>query len=373
MTRPSSSPQTRRAGFTLVELLVVIVIIGILMGLLIPAIMGAIHTANNARVVAEINNMASALEQFKSQYGDYPPSRIILSESGSYQTAVNSSIASQASSFLGTDSTNTNKYASNDLTFGQLCQRSVQYLRKFFPKAAPATTAAWHDFNGFKIGSSIDNGPDPGYIYLEGHECLVFFLGGIPNHTSSTTIGMSGFGRNPLYPFTNQIVGSAVYSDARKAPFYQFQANRLIDRDGDGIPGYVDTLNTETEAQFYAYFSAYGNNMYDPNDVNLDSSMGQTFNVKVGVAGNSEVSPSPNPYCSDNPSPTSQFPTFINQTTFQIISAGADAVYGPGGQYVPDSNLASLPTAQQGSGTASQDQRLFENDNLTNFATSRLD
>ena len=327
-------------------------IIGILMALLIPAIAGAIRTANNARVTSEMNNIATALEQFKGKYGDYPPSRVILSESGSYSTT--------SSTQPGT--------ATQDITLGQLCQRSVQYIRKFFPKAVPPTTSQWHDFNG---NGALDNTA----IYLEGHECLVFFLGGIPN-ASGQNIGTSGFGRNPLFPFTNQLPGSgAMYSDARTAPLYEFRANRLFDDDGDGIPGYVDTLNGGSSAQYFAYFSAYGNNLYDPNDVNLDSTMSETFNVKVGAydfsasaATNSVTSPAPNPYCTDPPASGSQFPNFINPTTFQIISAGADAVYGPGGQYSADSNAGTLPT----SGSASTDARMYESDNLTNFSTGRL-
>ncbi len=363
MTRPCPSHRSRRAGFTLVELLMVIVIIGILVALLIPAIAGAIRTANNARVTAEITNLVGSLEQFKGKYGDYPPSRVVLSESGSYNTTSTSSIAGMASNFIGTDSSNSSIYSGTDLTFGQLSQRSLQYIRKFFPKAVPPTNSTWHDFNG-------NGSMDSGYIYLQGHEALVFFLGGIPNHTSATTIGTSGFGRNPLFPFTNQITtAGAMYSDARTAPLYEFRADRLIDEDGDGIPGYVDTLNTGGSAQFFAYFSSYGNNMYDPNDVNLDSSMAETFNVKVGVAGNSETSPSPNPYTSDVPATSGQFPNFLKPTSFQIISAGADAVYGPGGQFVSNGNDDTLPV----SGTAGANARMYEQDNLSNFTNGRFD
>lgn len=353
MTRPT--PQNRpRAGFTLVELLIVIVIIGILVALIVPAIMGAVRVANNARVTAEINNFAAALEQFKSKYGDYPPSRVILYEGGGYNTTSSAAPPSRTKT---------------DITLGQLSQRSLQYLRKFFPKAVPPTASHWHDFNG--------NGTaDSGALYLEGHECFVFFLGGIPNHTGKT-IGTTGFGRNPLFPFTNQIIGGgAMASDARTKPLYEFRANRLIDSDGDGIPGYVDPLNAgSSNAQYYAYFSAYGNNMYDPNDMNLasdgelGSSSAEYFNVKIGVSGNSVSSPSPNPYCTDPPASGSQFPNFINPTSFQIISAGYDSTFGPGGQYSPNSNEAALPT----SGKAGTNARLYEQDNLSNFATGRLE
>ena len=65
-------PRRRRParGFTLVELLVVIVILAILIALLLPAINGAMRTAKNARVGAEINQLAQALAAVQGKYGD---------------------------------------------------------------------------------------------------------------------------------------------------------------------------------------------------------------------------------------------------------------------------------------------------------------
>src|SRR5271157_2544741 len=88
----SSSPTIRRRpgegrgphGFTLVELLAVMLILAFLIALLLPAINGALRTAKNAAVGGEINQLAQALASFKTQYGDYPPSRIYLAENGDY-------------------------------------------------------------------------------------------------------------------------------------------------------------------------------------------------------------------------------------------------------------------------------------------------
>ena len=83
-------PARVRGGFTLVELLVVIVILAVLIGLLVPAINGALRTARKAAVSSEINQLASALAAFKSKYGDYPPSRFLCGESGNYAQLVQS-------------------------------------------------------------------------------------------------------------------------------------------------------------------------------------------------------------------------------------------------------------------------------------------
>ena len=67
----SNSP--RRAAFTLMELLIVIAIIAILAGLIIP-ISGAVKKNQRLSVAkAELNQMQTAIEAYKSKLGYYPP------------------------------------------------------------------------------------------------------------------------------------------------------------------------------------------------------------------------------------------------------------------------------------------------------------
>ena len=62
-----------RVGFTLVELLVVIAIIGVLAGLLVPAVFAVRKTFNNASVKFEVQGLDSAVNNYRTKYGDYPP------------------------------------------------------------------------------------------------------------------------------------------------------------------------------------------------------------------------------------------------------------------------------------------------------------
>jgi prepilin-type N-terminal cleavage/methylation domain-containing protein len=66
--------RTKRHGFTLVELLVVIVIIGILAALITVAVSAAIVSARQARILLEIGQLSGAMQQYKAKYGSYPPS-----------------------------------------------------------------------------------------------------------------------------------------------------------------------------------------------------------------------------------------------------------------------------------------------------------
>jgi prepilin-type N-terminal cleavage/methylation domain-containing protein len=62
----------RSRGFTIVELLIVIVVIGILAAITIVAYNGVQNRANDAVVQSDLENMAKAIQSYGAINGDYP-------------------------------------------------------------------------------------------------------------------------------------------------------------------------------------------------------------------------------------------------------------------------------------------------------------
>ena len=362
-------------GFTLVELLVVIVVIAILLALLLPAINGALRTARNAAVSAEINQIAQALADFKSKYGDYPPSRILLVENGNYTTYIGN--GTPVSSI---DPNRTPNAGTGDITVGQLATRVAHRAPQVLAEGPaqhqrdPSAQRGQRE-RELLVRLQRQRHLRPAPYVLQGHECLVFFLGGIPlpnpiptangfPDPSTVTFGITGFGNDPTNPFTNSIIGSPMYNANRQPSFFQFNPGRLFadptnfSMNGNPplMPGYYDTLNSgppnagsgtgqwvhtiaggQGPVGFYAYFSSYGNGNYDPNDVNifeldqnLSGPIGLQYAVNFPTYQNTTnpptaISLSPNPYTTTVTIGTaSGTVTYQNPQTFQIFSPGVD-------------------------------------------------
>jgi len=59
-------------GFTLIEIMVVVIILGILAGLVLPRFMGRTEEARRTKARIQIENLESALKMYKLDNGTYP-------------------------------------------------------------------------------------------------------------------------------------------------------------------------------------------------------------------------------------------------------------------------------------------------------------
>ncbi len=87
----------RKGGFTLVEMMVVMMIIGVLAALLLgvlPAVMGG---SKAKAALTEIQRLAHALSEYEAYFNDYPPSRLAVAGGNGINDGIESLVASLSS------------------------------------------------------------------------------------------------------------------------------------------------------------------------------------------------------------------------------------------------------------------------------------
>jgi general secretion pathway protein G len=64
---------TMRGGYTLLEILLVLVLIGMVAALAVPRLLGGAARARRARATSDLQTLAQALERYRLDAGTYPP------------------------------------------------------------------------------------------------------------------------------------------------------------------------------------------------------------------------------------------------------------------------------------------------------------
>jgi prepilin-type N-terminal cleavage/methylation domain-containing protein len=310
MTRMRTT-RAGRGGFTLLEILIVLLIIGILVTMLLTGVNKVLQRVDETTTHADISGLSSAHGSARTEFNlEYIPSFLVLREDNNY-TAVS--------------------------PYSAYYPRTLQILERMFGKRLQlpvynaATNTGGTDWNN-------DGTITQGDIILEGHHCLVFFLGGIPAPPGGTNACL-GFAADPQFPALASTPGKQ-----RRGPFFEFKARRLI-RDinppvagtgsGNGFYYYLDPYGKGP----FAYFSSgrNGNDYCDAGNTLL-TRLTDCPSLNNGISSQFLY-----PYCSSISATASPPVQFVNPNGFQIISAGKDGLFGNMGLGTPALNVGPLP------------------------------
>ena len=223
-------PRPRRSGFTLVELLTVVLIISILMGLVTLGVATARRHARVTVVGMEIAAMENALVAYNEKYGAYPP----------------------------------------DFTDAAAVQR---HLARCFPRYDASSWETDLEDAFLAAGYDAANIPTPTPA-----TALVFWLGGLPDSTGR----LNGFSANPSNPFD-------FTTSSRIGPFFEFDRTRLSTVPGTVMPAYQyrPDFGAGTGEAPYLYFRANAGGSYNSWEV----STGQWIHPYVDVRYGEYVNP----------------------------------------------------------------------------------
>lgn len=325
--KAAHSASLLRSGFTMIELLIVLVIIAILAGLLLPTLGSVRRSARVAQVTVDIKNIEAAIAAFKLKYGMEPPSSFLIGNDDDHYK----------SSALG--------------------RNSIALMRQLWPGYTPNEMS--NNLPGQKIGSG------PTYpIQLNGADCLAFFLGGPGIISTSGASGCrpNGFSANPADPFAS--------GGTRVGPFLEFDTARLVDVNNNNVFELIDPLPNQTAP--YQYLSSYDGKGYQPlgydpsnnNDNEVFGTLRSPYLKNDINWPDGSVTPGSDPLGEGSGD-------YWNGKSYQIISPGFDGQYGIGGSYSSENGIAVYDAAADDK--RSREARKAEADNITNFSGGMLE
>lgn len=301
-----------RSGFTLTELLVVIAIIAILAGLIAAAAVNALRASKRNAIVLEIKNVSGAIENFKTDFGAYPPNAM---SPGLARTDFD--VAGSAAALAKAD--------------------FVRMFKKAFPRhqepavLIEAMAGVQPPNNNIVSSRELKNG-------MRGNEALVFWLGGFSNNEQYPISGEGGPSflvsggeiledRNRRYEFDLGLLGprtdAGAFNDAPdKGRFITY----AVDINGTGTPVerrinfWQFTPKGSDQPLIYFDVSRHkpgtSRGRYDAWAANPDDGFPAIYALKQrreGFTGNVT---------------TENDLAFVNQGKFQLIHAGLDNDWG---------------------------------------------
>lgn len=321
-------PRRARQGFTLVEMLVVIIIIAILGSLLLGAIVLARRAANRAVLETNLKQFDMALNDYQGKFG-FPPSFGHVNHS--------------------------------DATLRTKARSAVlAHLRKRFSRLQiPGATvdARWTNFcnlvgGNYQVLNPVSGASEPlDPNRFDDASSLVFWLGGLPEQAAPSGEWIpAGFNADPAHPFRS--------GGPRTTPHFELKSENGAVVAAEPHP---DDLNDDTLVRFLRYYPkrivapiVY----FKPRRVganweygDLDSGGNPVQFSYRHATGNICV-----PYADPNDPPR-----WRNYKTCQVVTTGGDEEFGTGGEQV-------TRTTRTGAGFS-----LPDFDNQTNFCQGTLE
>jgi len=310
MRMPTQTRRHHPASFTLIELLVVIAILAVLFALTTAAVMKVLGVGNRTKTRVEIGELENSLRAAMSDMGgvDFVPSRLYLMST----------------------------YPAAGMTQEQA--DSLKFLQKLFGAKA------------VQVGQTYNWGPGgtplpAAGVRLTGPEVLAFILGGVTDAQGNP----QGFSRT-----TNPAAQPAVAGEKRYGPYYAFTANRL--RKNTSNSNFLFYLDPYGSPFLFFGRGPDGLETYDT-AANINSLYAKT--LPDSVTGGTFTIGTVQPYQSTSAAAAAAQIQYMNQKWVQIISAGENKQFGPGGAaWSPQNGYAGKNPAG--------------NDDLSNFQSAPL-
>lgn len=236
-----------RRGFTLVEVLVVVIIISLLVAMTTPAIMGARRKAARAVMSMEIYQIDFACKAFKERFGEYPPD-----------------------------------FADVDRV------KALAQVKRFISRAFPRIKSDRlpKDFRDEKVGLPLQ---------YNASTALIYWLGGIYNSDEGMFFGFSADPSNPFDVDTNgdvyppsRPVGNTdpVMCTSRIKPVFKFPLGPRVTLSGTTTSGvklysfWPPKVDTVVGSAGYVYFRAE-NRSYETKGWANPTVLGATYDTTV--------------------------------------------------------------------------------------------
>lgn len=319
MKTKSPTHRPARSGFTLVELLVAITVVAILVGMLTAAVIPAFRRAREAAAQMEMKQIELAIENFKNQYGFYPPNFEVF--------------------HANTQDLN----GDGAVNFKDEAVLLNRYVNRMSPNHAEGQGHPVHTDE-----TRLEHWYEQVGLYMARESSLVFWLSGICKNKQYPVTGGSNLDGPPLA--AHNYGNDGIERDV----FFEFKASQLFGDEVDEIVKYtypippVEQLAIPTALRPSATF---------PQGVILAYSQGSgpqdaDFNTDATTSLLYKYADAPS-YGFVNAYSTDGVSNYLNPKSFQLITFGLDGA--------------------SGSSTNAFNAGVKADDNLVNFADGRLD